>query len=230
MTALETVRFVEMMLDDSIDWYFPDILKAINEAQIYTVRKYYAMQNERALRTLYRKDQFLQLYDTIYYRDALGQKTTPAVVMYPRSARVYEDETFETNSYTANYIDYFHYINNQFPRYESFDGNLNTRFPKTVYYTLHKLMNNGTLETQIYFNAVLPGSRIDIWYIKQPETFNVDYVLPIDVPLELPAEFHPEIASLAAEMLNDIDVNERERGDITFQNQKLNLTNPSGGA
>jgi len=45
----------------------------------------------------------------------------------------------------------------------------------------------------------------------------------------LPAEYHPEVAMLAAELANNIDVGELERGDIAIPQAGQRLTLETAG-
>lgn len=237
MTAYETISLVRMCLDDSQDWYFPDIIKAISEAQIQITRKYYALQDESCIAPLYRKDWFLGYNDTISARDTNNVKIGPANVMYPRAVRVYNKDTdAQYKSVTATYMDYYKFINMNYPSYEAYNTVANAPlYPKTAVYTLSKAQEQLdplpfilTPVTKLLWNATPLFSKADIWYIKEP-TFNYDEAnANLDGALELPPEYHPEVCFMAAEMLNDIDVAEMERGEVAFQNQKLNA-NMTGG-
>jgi hypothetical protein len=67
-----------------------------------------------------------------------------------------------------------------------------------------------------YFTNSSPTNYASITYIRYPLEFG-------DNPLEVPQEYHPAVITLAAELANDLDVNENDRGQPMFQNQQLSL-------
>lgn len=225
MTAIDTARLVEMLLDDSIDWYFPDILRAINEAQMTLIRQFYMTQNEIALRPLYRRDWDLANGALLQERDAGGVVVGPAQLLYPRSAIVYSTGGNETKAYTANYLNYYNFKKYKLPAFESWVSATDiNRYPKAAYYAIEQTMPaGGPMQNKIIFNSNSPDSRIDLTYIKKPRIFNVDYDNAAnDSALEVEDIYQPLICALAAEILNDIDVLEQEKGMTMFQNQRIN--------
>jgi hypothetical protein len=99
-----------------------------------------------------------------------------------------------------------------------------------AYYTIKKkyiTVPNPAYQTQLIYNNI--NAIADFWFIKTPPLFVFDAINILNtVPLSVPQEYHPQICSIAAEILNDIDVGEGERGDVVFQNQRLTIEGVGG--
>jgi hypothetical protein len=211
MTALETLNTVRMMLDDGKDWYpsLANVLRQINEAQIITIMKYHNLADERFLRTLY--------VENTGVTDGGIIDINAGDCMYVRSVRLFESAftTYETSVH-AEYIPYALYINENHPSYER-----GQYFPKNAVWTFRERQDiDGIMKKILYFKIgnTSPDMTANVWYIKYPDTFIVDNFN--DVPLQVPAEYHPEICFLAAERINTHDVGEMERGDIAIPGQQ----------
>ena len=73
--------------------------------------------------------------------------------------------------------------------------------------------------TRVYFTAENPLTRGELWYIREPRLFSVANNQTIDL---LP-ELHVEVCTLAADLLNDIDVGETQRSDRAYEQQYLTI-------
>lgn len=200
MTQFETLYMIEMLVDDGMLEYAGDaeVLSTINEAQMTKLRDYYAQPDERAMRPFYKQSGFLDSGAAI------------ADLLFVRAVRVYDTTTqADADSRTASYIDYGKFINYDSPGFGPGLAHI-----QTSHYTLY----NGNL----YFDKKASTQRAKVWYVRTPATFSTSQ------PLELPAEYHFEVVALAADMLNDMDVNEQERGVPAEQNQPLSIEAEGG--
>lgn len=205
MTANETILFVGMLLDDSRAW-FPtrdEIVSAINDAQYRKTREYYMLEDERSLRPLYVRTDFLQDGDSIYVLNNPSLVTYGySGLLYPRTCLVYADEN-DTSPVTATYLEPHKYHAYTATRYMA-----GQRFPRAAYYTISGETDDtdSTYQNVVHFTGD-SDARAKVAYIREPRVFGIN-----NRTLELPEETHVEIATLAAAILNDIDVGERERG------------------
>jgi hypothetical protein len=220
MTAAETVALVRMLLDDGVLWYLGinEINRCINQAQLFMIDKYHRMDDERALRTLYQQDFGLT-----------NNSELSRILLYPRAARIYslpDDDMYD--SWAAEYLSYEVFIN-----YEAPGIVYNTPMPRSAYWTYYHKMDNGTpptMKTYVRFSkGTSDDSVCDVLYIAYPVPFEYSLDGSVDVPLSLPAEYHPEVAMLAAELANNIDVGELERGDIAIPQAGQRLTLETAG-
>lgn len=213
MTTLETIALVRLYLDDSKEFYHPDIINAINEAQIKLILDAYNNGDERCLRPLHTMESIA----------TTGNELT-GDCLFPRACRLYHGNNDPyTQSFTATYLPYSTYINYNFP-----EENSTSSYPRTAYYTIQKKVNQAGnyVSTLIYNNA---DAHAQIWYIMTPVKFNFDPRDPLNnVPLSVPDEYHTKICSIAADLLNDKDVGELERGDTVYQNQRLTIEGIGG--
>jgi hypothetical protein len=193
LTAFEVISAIEIMLDDK-SWfpYFKTNIQflydMISIAQIKTIEKYYATQDERVLRSLY------VIQPNVFDGDAINIE-----VMYPRTLILYKEEG---TPYSAKYLpsdEYLQYISTMIGCY-----------------TLNKV----GLRDIVNFNNSLNG---DFYYLRRPQNFYIDPNGITTQSLSLPYEYHFEVCCLTAELINDLDVNEQERGETVYQNQRLNL-------
>ncbi|KKN79175.1 hypothetical protein LCGC14_0341920 [marine sediment metagenome] len=235
MDALQTVNMVRLLLDDSIDWFHDDIISAINESQMRLIRQYYLAGDERSLRTLYFKNEALSDGDYITYTIPSDPTATPTLLLYPRACRIY-NKGLDTGieSLTATYLEPQLYYNYDKPGYY-----IDDEFPRAAYYTIEKkqflIDNSDPLNpvyewgTKIRFIKQLQESHATLWFIAEPPLFAYTTGIGQSRSLWLPEECHIEVATLAAELLNDYDVGERERGEAVFENQRLTLTGVGNG-
>jgi len=210
MTALQVIQTTQTLLDDNRAW-FPILQgsnyarwnELINYAQLRTIKKYYTVQDERALRTLC-------AWETGRTNGSDIGVNAPVNIrlLFPRALLI-------TNGYTihATYKPHAFYINYVTPV---------TGMPCAAYYTItQEYSARYGMVSRVLFNT---GGTATIYYIKEPAPFSYDPTLVIpDVTLELPPEYHFEVCCLVAEMINDLDVNEAERGEPVYQNQTLNI-------
>jgi len=246
MTALETVNMVRMLLDDSRDW-FPTtdfINQSINDAQIQKIKEFYMKNDERALRPLYRKAYNsaggILLIDGELIYDANGDL---AKILYPRSCKITKSQSFPTTNppyhamAEATYLEnsvYLNFVNNTItlPGAVTVGKFVNMltgeRFPRAGYYTIHRVWNrvNNRSEERIHF--VTSDRTINVatlWYITVPDDFvYVDNDPNASVDLVLPPEYHIQVASLAAEIINRTDVDEMQRSQPVAPETQLDYT------
>jgi hypothetical protein len=208
------------MLDDSRDW-FPttdEMVRMINQAQIRKLQEYYIAHDERALRPLYRVT--ARFSSGALVGDTVGGIVYPC--MYPRALRVYPTtQTPEAQGMHADYVTEALFQNYVDPAFDP-----GSTFPRSARYTITRAYDAFYLDSETYclFSNVTGGSNCaKLWYIVYPLPFTFDKLNLTGTTLQVPQEYHPEICMLAAELLNDADVNEIERGDVAFQNQRLTL-------
>lgn len=216
MTPSETVHMVRMLIDDSRDW-FPTleyVNSAINEAQIMVIKKLYALQEERGLRTLYRETGYIPNGSIIQSQDS-----EPRKLLFPRVCRKKSLITHSDNtSHIITYIDKNVYLN-----YITRDDREGKRQPRFSYYTIIKEIRDDELFDILYFSSKTSEEVANLWFISYPPKFIYENKPNTDVGLSLPDEYHFDIVTLAAEIINDIDVGEIERGQFIPENQRLNL-------
>lgn len=222
MTSSQTMQLIRTLLDDGRDW-FPttdEIVRTINQAQITKIHEYYAAGDERALRPLYRQT-------ARFSNGALVGDTVAGTVyqcLYPRALKIFDNVSTPLSQ--GNHADYV--PEDVFFNYSAPGASPGTTFPRTVRYTITKAYDAfySDIETYCYFTDggnSSPTVCAILWYIVTPLPFTFNKLSLTGTALQLPEEYHPEIAMLAAEILNDMDVNEVERGDVAFQNQRLTL-------
>ena len=206
---------IRMLLDDARDW-FPttdELYNAMTQAQMKVVERAYREGDERALRLLYREASPLLASGEVICQELIALRR---VVLYPRACRLYEDEQIEDCAgVVANYVSPDVYFNYTYP-----DFAINSVFPRDAVYTVigrWNYLGNNYYDQIIYFNGDA-DARARFVFIVKPDPISV-----LASNYQLPEEYHPMINTLAAELLNDMDVGEMERGDATYQNQKLTL-------
>lgn len=254
MNPFEVLYSLRMLLDDTRDWYFPNILWAINKAQIETLREYYESQDEVALRPFYRYDRNLQDGDIIGETDPIMLTRTRVGVpfMYPRVCYLYLINPIDGNfipgtSIRATYIEPVAYFQHPQDPIIPFDpsAGIDTLYPKTARYTVvtdASAPNQAAVQqSRIRFPQQSPNMRAEIYYIAQPDPFDIQITngqVTFTRGLTFDKLYHPEIIGKAAEILNNQDVMETDRGDffnvyagdrkLTFE-QALNILRPQGG-
>ena len=210
MTALEVVDMISILTDDSQAWFpmedgrdYAFLFNLIDQAQLKTIEKYYTMQDERALRTL---------YSSVRVQSGMPIPRNPlpigfqAGVLYPR-ALILEDV------YTVNQTSTINLYN---ASYENYDTYQNLTRTKSRVYTLKNTMIVGRLVKEIHFNSSDWGT---LYYIREPEPFFLDNSR--QVTLELPIEYHFEVCCLTAEMMNNLDKYETERSAAMSRDSAL---------
>ena len=226
MTPAEVMHTIRTVLDDGLFRYlgFAEINRRINQAQMQMIDKYHGLDDERALRPLY-------VYDT----GVANGGTLSRDLLYPRAARIFEnDEDVDFDSWVAEYLTYNVFIN-----YTSPGIVYATSMPRSAYWTYYKVMNTlvtpNQFETRVRFSRGSDTALCNVLYIATPLPF--DYQVNRlnsqgnpPVGLSVPEEYHLEIALLAAELANNIDVGERERGEVAIEQmgQRVTLQNAGG--
>jgi len=232
MDAWEVLYSIRMLLDDSRDWYFANVLWAIDRAQENVVRRLYAEQNELALRPLYCMD------EKILPNIAIGEidlntkiRRTIGNVMFPRYCEFYLVDQSNPNiempnsKIVAKYVPPDTYyrlrINFLYQPYDSQWDPLRVRAtPKLAYYTLIKnSQNNPEMTFMLYpYESMARNYRARLYYIRYPRSFATGFDNSGNLinpnGLEIDSIYHPDVIGLAAEILNNQDVQEIQRGEI----------------
>lgn len=231
MTSHETVMTVRMLIDDNLDW-FPttqQVVDMINIAQIRKIKDYIKEADDRALRPLYsygfdnNGNQFLADGGLVF--DANGNL---ARVLSPSKCRIFESSSaIPMNGVSATYLDnslYFNFVTNQLNIPNAFwvtnfsNALGGSNFPRANLYTIQTSWNATTqqLETRLHFTASNNASNVaTLLYITYPTLFTyIDNNPNNSIPLQVPNEYHFEIAALAAELINATDVNEMEKASM----------------
>lgn len=231
MTPIEVLYAVRELLDDTRDWYFPNIIWAINKAQISVIRDLYSIQDEYGLRPLYRYDTDLENGSIIGESDPITlQKIKPSnQVLYPRTCYLYvlDDRLQGTGiqgfrvpktQIRATYLDLSVYHQLPLTPVIPYDISLTfpTVYPKRAVYTL--ITSDTTSNTtRILFNQQGSNIRAELYYIEKPPDFgfilNDNGEIVNAQNLSLPLLYFPEVIGRAAEILNTQDVSETDRGD-----------------
>jgi len=221
MTPAEVIHVMRTVLDDGLFWYlgFNEINRCVNQAQMQMIDKYHGLDDERALRPLYVYDQ------GIADNGVLSQE-----ILYPRAARIFENEDDpDIDSWVAEYLTYNIFINYASPGIVYL-----TAMPRSAYWTYYKVMNTlltpPVFETRVRFSRGSATALCNVLYIAVPPQFNYQANGLNSVGLSVPEEYHMEIALLAAELANNIDAGEMERGDIAVAQagHRLTLQNAGG--
>ncbi len=238
MTTYETIDYIRMLIDDGVDWFptLPELLNIINEAQYRVIHKALTVKDEKALRPLYRDSVDLTSAD-ISLNDSvvLPVDTTAGTgVLSSRSCRINNQSAPSTSvEVVATYLPYGEYLNYTNPAFRK-----GLTYPRTVYYTLIKkndLFGAGatTFRTIIYFSNIVGYTATAVLrYVTHPLAFNHSYTISADrIELSLPIEYHPTVCAIAAEIINNADVGEYERGEIALpqMGQRLTLAQSGGG-
>lgn len=128
------------------------------------------------------------------YRDVdLGYgDTLPGDYLWPRGCIIYPNSTQDTGV-VARWRDYTLFLNQSTASYSG-----TTRH---CIYTIH--------DNRFFYDGLATAlTTARLYYIRQPDAFGETNAL------EVPAEYHFDVASIAASLLGDIDVNETEREGI----------------
>ena len=204
MTGLEAMHLLRIMLDDGKE-FFPTLteaIAAINEAQNRLMRKWVAEGNERALRPLHTFTGLLDnggtVNNALYVKGAYITYTTSDNVV-----RVY-----------AKYVDYDTYLNYTAPGFDTGQA-----MPSTAYYTIH----GDAANSEVYFTHN-DAAQIIVLCIMQPPTAFAFSSGNQGFIMTFPKEFHSQIISLAAQIINDSDILENERSTPADPRQVLPLS------
>lgn len=223
---------VRLLLDDSRDWYFPDIIYALNKAQYQLIQQHYFLHNELFLRPFYRYDYNLIPGDVIQEADIITKvRSDGDGVLYPRIAQLYfindtSPAPIDDYKIPCEYLEAQQFLLRKQQseiRNPQFTPVLDGAF-RDVAYTV--------IDNKIYYDYPHSYTRIEIFYIKKPRIINVildnnNRVISYTAP-EVEEMFIPQLVGLTAEILNTKDVLETQRGDIfnVYQgDKKLTLQN-----
>ena len=213
MTAQETIHLIRMVLDDGFFWYlgWNEVNRCVNQAQLQLIDKYHGLDDERALRPLY-------VVETVTNGAVLSSE-----LLYPRGAQLLLDNEDDINAWVAEYLTYDTFINYIAPGIV-----YTTAMPRNAYWTFRNRYDITAAVRQSIVNftfpAATPSTLCEVSYIAKPQTF---FYIPNQLgitPLALPAEYHVEVAMLAAELCNNIDVGETERAEVAFDQPGQHLT------
>lgn len=221
MTNSEVLMNLRLVLDELMQDYIDaaEYNNAINHAQNLIIHKAYNTGDFRCLRPLCKQVSGLKYGDTIPGND----------FFYPVAA-VLEKSTSPINFTNSSKLRVTYAEPNVFWGYDGVGiVNIPTDVPATgsanaALYTT--LKDNETDEARVYFNVNFTDKTkvlLKLLYVKKPIVVDIYAATSPTNKLSLPKEYHPMIVSTAAELLQGIDVNEMERGDLIFQNTRQNL-------
>jgi len=222
MTAPQTIRMIQMLLDDGSFWFshLTEVLRTINEAQLIVLKEAIASMDEYALRQSYR------YAETVHDGDTVVAAVTGEYLFYPRVVRVRKDtETQAEDSELASYLTPELYSN--FLRLNSwYPGG---RYPRSLHYTIKSEYDSGSglYEPKLYFNSPDVNANAFIWFICIPREFIWTPNVAVthlesgltDIPLQITEGLHPAVCLKAAELLNDKDTEEMQRSNRTQAEQ-----------
>jgi len=203
-----------MLLDDSRDWFFSlsEICQVITDVQMQFIAEAYTKEDERLLRPLYR-------YDIFDYGDVVVS-SDGFKLLYPKACRLTPVVGITDNKMTtqlSRYVtpkDFLYYSDPVFQH--------DAPYPRDAVYTIMNDQGIAHLSYteffyHIYFNG-LSGTKAHLWYIIMPAAFT--YETPTvtqpggsESPLTIPKEYHLDVCLMTAELLNNRDVGEDDRGD-----------------
>jgi hypothetical protein len=209
---------VQMLIDEAKQ-EFPlsqgelEIVRVINEAQMFKIREYVLKNEERALRPLYRFRQ--GLLDSDIVNTNAGEK-----LLFTRGVRLYSsDDVPIDEGITAAYLQ-----NNMYMNFLAINGfAAGGRFPRQAYFTVQAVTAANEEYPIIRFNDLTGTTHADVWFICEPLRFSWDVTTKLGTPLQIASEYHIEVCTLAAEMINDLDIGENERSQPQFQNEQIQL-------
>lgn len=208
MTPLEIVSTVRTLLDSGHEWYAPlDFMEQqIDNAQRVLLAKAHAKGDERCLRPLY-----------VFEEDRIIDNTTAefqlnTLMFFPRNLIVKTVDNNGNNKFvTLSYLEPA-----KFENYNMIFTNQpyllpGANYPKYGYWSyVNRTDANNILRTiiQIKNNTGMQNLLASILYIRYPVVFSVAN----NIGLEVPLEYHFEVACFAAERINTMDVTEQQRG------------------
>ena len=233
MTSIEVMNTVRMLLDDGIDWYAKTshVVDVINEAQIRMLDIFITANEYRALRPLtYLVSAVDMRQPSLVINNIVGFDGTNvrhpyqinSVVVYPnyRQTEIRADDFGLYANYVAPEI-FLNYETIYGPYFDNTNTFIQQIEPHNLYYTIHKTLTAPHSHiTQIkYTNGLIEDSRALVSFIAYPLEFGENNTL------ELASEYHYQVCSMAAEILNSDDVMERERGKVAVPEfgQKLDI-------
>lgn len=201
MTVIETLLVLQTLLDDrSLAYFtFKNAVEAINQAQMMRIQQGIAAGEERMLRPLY-------AISNDYDAPSSCPMPLPANYHHARTLDIYLYDSgakpFPIG--TARYIrpgEFLSLSNRDTSRYSS--SKVITNYSWTI------------MQQHVYWSRPSGYEKAILTYIRKPAYFSVIRNDNTRQPLELPAEYHIEVATIAAELLNDIDTLEQEREQLS---------------
>lgn len=210
MTQNEIFQSVMMILDEGkFDFYSIDtVTDAINKALSEIINEMVSISDERGLQYLYTTEIVSKQFPRTQLR-----------VLYPRNARIFVNSSDNYTLTTAAYVPY-----NKFSQYESmFADTTNRLYYNKSYYTIKQMDDHTGRYTAVYFDPrfqITALNGFEFTYLKYPDSIEIDGTAPIDIP----AEYHYRIVLKAAEELNTIDAEEKDRGAVAIIQQGQRLT------
>lgn len=201
MTSKQIVDYIRILLDDTTDWHSTteELINAVNDAQYMIIEYYYAKHEEIPLRPLHRYSGIINNGDIVMSNDN-------RYLYLPRSCRVFYNPDDYSNSVFADYI-----TPNEFDAYIFPSILPNTRMPQQIKYTIkHSWDNNlSRMVPRVYISE--PNLNCELLFIAEPLKFTYDRVTHAGQTIEIADEYHVEVAHLAADILMDMDIDEKER-------------------
>lgn len=212
MTAQEVINTVRLLIDSGHEWYadFAMLEQIINTAQMKILDAYILKGEERVFRKLV-------VYESDVDVNQLNINTTFAIFQ-PRHCIIKVEPPNEPELFVRqlSYLPPHLFFSNNYlgRRYLS----ANAVLPRISYWSYQnmwdlttnsqyseiKILNHN--EAASYF--VDGKAKLYLTYIRYPAVFSLDN----NQTLELSDETHLEVAALASELINTIDVLEYERG------------------
>jgi len=222
MTNSEILSALRLVLDEVSQDYISsaEYNNAINQAQMLAIHRAFRTGDFRCLRPLVKETDLLLSGATIPNDDFL----------YPLAAYITKN-TVPINFTNSSKMRVTYAEPNV---YWGYDGNgllilppdIATNQAASVYFYT-TLKNNETDATTVHFNTQNDNATSNVFirllYVKNPIVVNIYGGTNSTNKISLPLEYHPAIVSFAAELLQGIDVNEVERGDLVFQNTRQNI-------
>ncbi len=233
MTNKQVFNTVKMLLDDYNQVFHTEdlISRFVQTAQMQLIKAAYKDGNERLLRPLYRR-RVNMLSGDIVEQDVYGIPPDINVykiaerLLFPKVCMIYheldaDDESvgLQIDKRTYKQVRYL-----ERGMFENIDLDV-LDYYSTVgryYYTVDTLQvfpNNTVPQRHILKHNIKDPVRIikaELTYICQPQPFNLLREFEFaEYPLQIPVEFHPQVCFLAADMMNQTDVLEMDRGGKT---------------
>ena len=218
MTYQESIDFIRILLDSDHEYYcnIQMVESAVNEAQSTLLNLLHITGDERGLRPL---------YDLTYYNTPSNVSAgmpngvpSPVKCRYPKGLTVnMTSASGNPISLFAQYIEYGRFMNLS-ARAGHYMQNSVSRFPTSLYWTYNHSYNMADrldMSIQYIVDSTQPGTTAELSYIMEPAIFSPTQ------PLVLPLEYHHIVCLMAAELLNNSDVNELERGTVVDVRQGI---------
>lgn len=237
MTIRQTMVLIRSLLDDGHDFYndINMIVNVVNEAQLRMIDYWVATNNERALRPLYRMAMYVrdrrnpitpnQPIET--YEDLNGNPVRRKP-LYVRNCLVSLNDLDSDirNRFTlhANFLTPELFLNSEgnLTDYNNNGSFQQTSMPHSLSYTIEhglNILNEWQDYLLFTYGDLLIDSTAIVGFVAIPFLFSETQ------PLEVADEYHYEVCTLAAEILNSNDVGERNRSKVAVAEfgQKLDI-------